>query len=535
MDPGGNSDDISLIEKAIRRDPVAFEKLITKYEERLLALLSSRLYEKNKIHSNDILQEAYLTAWEKIDTLRNPESFLSWLVIIVLNTAKRVCIKETGQKRTIHDFYQKTKKGILRLMKPFQSDASVTLEKEGHIRLLLETMEILPEEERQVVSLHYFTDCSYAEIANTLSISESQVKTRMKRAKGRLAKVMKAAAVGSLATYFHFSSPLPKVMAMIYSGETIPPAPEFLVVAGTTAVAATETAMKSASGASFWSVVTTIFSVPFLWLGSMLVSLQILALTLISNAPTFQAKLWLVKQILRCYGLTVIAYLILFACAFIGDIMGSQLTKALLPVFFAIIFVVFLYVVRIVYFYGKIRKSSYQIKEISYDRLGKTINHLFIAITAAFTILLGCILAERYYATSSVESVLACLAFGLTILLFHVIAWILFRRLLIRTKLEDIVPSPENLKKTETVRTLNEMKYVFPAFVLTTLGSLLHIVFVREQNTYMSCEFFLFSFVWCWVVQKNANSPEKRASRILITISVLITLVFFQRFYFGAS
>lgn len=54
-------------------------------------------YMKNEEEAEDVLQEAYMKAFAKIDTLENPEAFPGWLGMIVANTAKNML----GKKRPV--------------------------------------------------------------------------------------------------------------------------------------------------------------------------------------------------------------------------------------------------------------------------------------------------------------------------------------------------------------------------------------------------------------------------------------------------
>lgn len=52
---------------------------------------------KNEHDTEDIIQESYVTALKKIDTLENPESFMSWFNQIVANKSKAFLRKNTPQ------------------------------------------------------------------------------------------------------------------------------------------------------------------------------------------------------------------------------------------------------------------------------------------------------------------------------------------------------------------------------------------------------------------------------------------------------
>ena len=51
-------------------------------------------YTKNKEDAMDVVQDAYIKAWQYLPTLKDPESFRSWLSRIVANTAKNLLSKK---------------------------------------------------------------------------------------------------------------------------------------------------------------------------------------------------------------------------------------------------------------------------------------------------------------------------------------------------------------------------------------------------------------------------------------------------------
>ena len=51
-------------------------------------------YMKNKEAAEDVMQDAYVKAFAKLDTLKVPEKFPSWFGMIVANTAKNALLKK---------------------------------------------------------------------------------------------------------------------------------------------------------------------------------------------------------------------------------------------------------------------------------------------------------------------------------------------------------------------------------------------------------------------------------------------------------
>ena len=135
-------------------------------------------------HSEDIAQEAYLTAWKRLKHLRNPDSFLPWLRQIARNQARD------------HLRRQRVRPGD----QAQAEDASVVLEQAGQgessseeevlraeqDRLIAMAMESLPDESREVLTLYYREGQSSQQVATLLGLSDAAVRKRLSRARNQL-------------------------------------------------------------------------------------------------------------------------------------------------------------------------------------------------------------------------------------------------------------------------------------------------------------------------------------------------------------
>ena len=80
---------VALAKAGMKGDTVFFMRLPIKVNN-YLALQ----YVKNEETARDVLQEAYIRAFTKLDMLAEPEAFPGWLGKIVANTAKNVLVKK---------------------------------------------------------------------------------------------------------------------------------------------------------------------------------------------------------------------------------------------------------------------------------------------------------------------------------------------------------------------------------------------------------------------------------------------------------
>ena len=119
--------------------------------------------------TKDLVQEAFIKAFKKIDTLKNPKTFPGWLKQIVLNTA----LEHVRRKKLHFERITEEHSGADEV-----PDERVISDKDLHLAI-----KSLPDGCRTVLSLHLFEEMKHAEIAEALQISESTSKTQYRHAK----------------------------------------------------------------------------------------------------------------------------------------------------------------------------------------------------------------------------------------------------------------------------------------------------------------------------------------------------------------
>jgi RNA polymerase sigma factor (sigma-70 family) len=128
----------------------------------------------NRMDAEDILQESFVTAFEKLGNLTNDDSFGSWLKRIVINN----CISHIRMNKLEFDdidFH-------------VSSEEACSEEEDLSIDPLVvhEAIKELPAGGRSILVLHALEGYKHREIAEMLCISESTSKTQYKRALGIL-------------------------------------------------------------------------------------------------------------------------------------------------------------------------------------------------------------------------------------------------------------------------------------------------------------------------------------------------------------
>ena len=135
---------------------------------------------KDEENAKDIMQETYITAFLKLDTLKDEEKFCGWVTTIAVNLCKK---KLKGKvEYQIDDEVLITEAETDELMLPEEYITKVEKRK-----VLLQIMEdTLSFNQYQTVLMFYFDEMSISEIAQGLEISEGTVKSRLNSSRAKM-------------------------------------------------------------------------------------------------------------------------------------------------------------------------------------------------------------------------------------------------------------------------------------------------------------------------------------------------------------
>jgi RNA polymerase sigma-70 factor (ECF subfamily) len=161
----------------------AFYELVRPYERALFVTALALV--KNDADAEEVAQEAVLKAFKNIARFRQEAKFSTWLIQICINEAKMKLRKE---RRHLYESIEEGKQYdegdyIPRDFADWREIPSEALEQKELRDALLRAMECLPEKYRTVLMLRDVQHLSINETAKVLGISESNVKTRLLRAR----------------------------------------------------------------------------------------------------------------------------------------------------------------------------------------------------------------------------------------------------------------------------------------------------------------------------------------------------------------
>lgn len=129
--------------------------------------------------AEDVLQEAFISAFKNLNSYRAESSFGAWLKRIVINKAL--------------NHVQKNKKDLLVVEEAGNEEVNWTEESEPlySVEGIKRAMNELPSGFRTVMSLYLFEGYDHKEISEIMGITESTSKSQYKRAKDKLKNILK--------------------------------------------------------------------------------------------------------------------------------------------------------------------------------------------------------------------------------------------------------------------------------------------------------------------------------------------------------
>jgi RNA polymerase sigma-70 factor (ECF subfamily) len=177
-----------LVTKAQAGDYEAFTELINAHKSKIYALAWKLT--GNAQDTEDIVQETFLRAIDKIDSFRLEASFGTWLYTIALNLARAQFAKaKQAELKPLEDYLPAHEHGHLDADHPTESglfdwkDPAAELETARLRESINEALNELPYKYREAFILRYFKELSVKEVAEMTGESVASAKSRILRAR----------------------------------------------------------------------------------------------------------------------------------------------------------------------------------------------------------------------------------------------------------------------------------------------------------------------------------------------------------------
>ena len=164
------NDDALWVARCLQGDTSAFDVLVQRYQ-RIVFSVAYRLTGDQE-DARDIAQNAFLRAYERLDSYDPGRKFFSWIYKIAVNESLNF-----RRARKAHEPIERA------MPMPAPPDAVDRIETADRIQT---AMMALSPEHRELIVLKYFVELSYDEISDVVGIPEKTVKSRLFSARQQL-------------------------------------------------------------------------------------------------------------------------------------------------------------------------------------------------------------------------------------------------------------------------------------------------------------------------------------------------------------
>ncbi len=171
-EPADHDDEAGLVDQAVSGDRAAFEVLYRRHRDRVYGLVW-RLAGGDAGLAEDMLQEAFVRAWRKLDSFRGDSRFGTWLHRLAVNAAlsdRRIRMRQVRRETALEGSVERVTPGDLDVRAGQQMD-------------LEQAIAQLPERARAVLVLYDVEGYSHAEIAEITGMAVGSSKAQLHRAR----------------------------------------------------------------------------------------------------------------------------------------------------------------------------------------------------------------------------------------------------------------------------------------------------------------------------------------------------------------
>lgn len=172
-------EDSQLIERTLAGERSAFNELVTRYQDRLYASMLGVTGSAEE--AEDVVQDAFVRAFVKLDSFQQTSQFFTWLYRIAFNTA----LSRHRRRRSRVSLDHARETTGLEPVDAVDAPDEPMMRRE-RIAMVRQAMSQLTDEHRAILVLREMDEYSYETIAEVLEISIGTVRSRLSRARYQL-------------------------------------------------------------------------------------------------------------------------------------------------------------------------------------------------------------------------------------------------------------------------------------------------------------------------------------------------------------
>jgi RNA polymerase sigma-70 factor (ECF subfamily) len=184
--------DVRLMLEVRAGSAAAFEELVTRYQDRLVAVLEHVVGDRDQ--AEDLAQDVFLRVYRARRGYEPGAKFATWLFTIANNVAANA-LRNRSRRREVHlparDSGPLGARPLDAVVQASSGQMPARLLDKAEMRDIVRlALEALSERQRLAVLLNKFEGMSYAEIAVVMELSPQAIKSLLSRARGNLREVL---------------------------------------------------------------------------------------------------------------------------------------------------------------------------------------------------------------------------------------------------------------------------------------------------------------------------------------------------------
>lgn len=170
-------------------EAAAYRGIVEKYQGRVYAMVYGMV--RNREDARDITQDAFVKAYNSLDSFRLEASFYTWLYRIAMNLAIDFLRRRTRQPTTSFEETIAARDEDGGIAEAHHSDdPRRNLERKRLYKRIMDALDELPEDQKQIILLRELEGLSYKEIADITGVAEGTVMSRLFYARKKMQKLL---------------------------------------------------------------------------------------------------------------------------------------------------------------------------------------------------------------------------------------------------------------------------------------------------------------------------------------------------------
>lgn len=181
-------EDDKFVKRAIEGDQDAYKQLMDKYQKPLYFHVLKMV--RNHEQVEDLVQEAFMKAFNNLNSYNTNYAFSTWLYRITTNHTIDYLRKKKLKTTSINDPV-KTKDGEMEIQISDDAETDRNIIRNERKKIIHNAINDLPKKYRRVIEMRHLQELSYQEIADQLDLPLGTVKAHIFRAREMLYKELK--------------------------------------------------------------------------------------------------------------------------------------------------------------------------------------------------------------------------------------------------------------------------------------------------------------------------------------------------------